>query len=484
LVGVIVSVLASKVPSLIKKRKAEAWGSDDTGGDGGWADDVPLQLVVGRESGSTSPDSLPQRTHQRQRTASSHHAEPLMPVLDIDLHELLDIDLLDFEGTSNFPNITETVIDNAPLPAYNGKGEDAGALLDALEREFVDGCQTIHTPATSSAPLGQHRGNRNCVSGGTYEAIGRFLPGSALPAATHQSRPLPGSALPAMLLPSSALSEMDQPRPLYGFHSANITSSSIDHNNSSDDSSISSISSVSGNNSPMLLQATTYTNRAIANQPLHLELTVANLYAQLPDPTQVHGRQPSPQHRHNHNHMSAAGEALRQEFASPSEQTVSVGCIPFIYGGRGVLDNPRASANSIRSYITSKVTHTPLKSKVKPPAAEDEEHEEWRNGRRPLMDPSCKWHSWVLELSAKHRKELFKIYNITDDTMDVDGTTIKYSSRRMKQNRAQHLYLKKRAKDKKNRSKATARTHHNQPCESPTANSDLGPPPWTLPSVA
>jgi hypothetical protein len=47
----------------------------------------------------------------------------------------------------------------------------------------------------------------------------------------------------------------------------------------------------------------------------------------------------------------------------------------------------------------------------------------------------------VLELSAMHRTEVFKIYNIGDHTMDACKFTIKYSSRRLKQNRAQRLHL-------------------------------------------
>jgi hypothetical protein len=434
LVGVIVSVLVSKVPSLIKKRKAEAWGSDvDVAGDDvGWVqlhnascyDEVPLQLAVGDWGGSKSSDPPRQRTHQRQRTDSSHHAVPLIPVLDIDL--------IDFEGTSNFPNITETVVGNAPLPAYNGKGEEeAGALLDVLERELLEGFKPIHAPVTS-APLGQHHASRKYVSCGLHEDIARSLPGNA-------------QLAPSILLPGSTLSEMYQAHPLDGSHHTNIPTSSSDHiSNSSSSSSdhCSNSSSNSRNNSPM--QMNMCTNRADANQlvqlPGELGLTFANLHSQMPVPMQVYGRRSLPQHRHNH--MAAAGEALRHEFARPSDQSASVGYNPFINGGRGAVDNASASANR-------KPTPTPPKYKPIPPAAEEGEHAEWRNGEVPLMDPSCKWHPWVLELSAKKRKELFKIYNIADHTMDANGFTIKYSSRRLKQNRAQHVYLMKGGKNRR-----------------------------------
>jgi hypothetical protein len=56
---------------------------------------------------------------------------------------------------------------------------------------------------------------------------------------------------------------------------------------------------------------------------------------------------------------------------------------------------------------------------------------------------SGRWVHWVLELTAKHRRELCKLYEVRDEAVDDVGHTMKYASRRMKQNRAQHAYLDK-----------------------------------------
>jgi hypothetical protein len=76
------------------------------------------------------------------------------------------------------------------------------------------------------------------------------------------------------------------------------------------------------------------------------------------------------------------------------------------------------------------------------------ESEDWQLlGYQPLttgLDRSSgKWSEWVLELPVKQRKEMMKAYNLPADATDEAGHTIKYASRRFKQNRAQREYLRK-----------------------------------------
>jgi hypothetical protein len=83
--------------------------------------------------------------------------------------------------------------------------------------------------------------------------------------------------------------------------------------------------------------------------------------------------------------------------------------------------------------------------------------EPWRSEKLDLLDKgeSGKWLPWVLELGAKHRRELCELYELRDEAVDKEGNTMKHASRRLKQNRAQQAYMQK-VKDREGQKDAEA----------------------------
>jgi hypothetical protein len=89
--------------------------------------------------------------------------------------------------------------------------------------------------------------------------------------------------------------------------------------------------------------------------------------------------------------------------------------------------------------------------------------EDWQLlGYQPLTTgpdrSSGKWREWVLELPVTQRKEMMKAYNLPADATDETGHTVKYASRRFKQNRAQREYLRKAQEKKKRKAQEKTQT--------------------------
>lgn len=412
-------MLADQFPKLIKKRKAAAWSTDVAGEDrntrhrgGGW-----VQLD-NEKSTLQSADAHPLSILQLQHVGNSVE----LPVLKIDM--------LDFESrTNSITNITETAIgctydysggnmcaafgaEPPPLQPHNGPAlrydvaavfEDQGPLLEQIERDIFGTFDAASTPPFKNAPLGQHHNNQIGDGG----------------AAHHQDAPI--------LLPGSVMSAMSH------------------INSSSDDNSSASVSrdgNSSNNSSPVQKDhMCAVGNQAMMHQPWNFMPDSAHV------PQPVTREASLPPHRSSTN---SGAQMMHWNTPQPEAHPANRACTEPAFPNRA-LQLPQHATPQLRPTIFAPqgverraAFHEKFMSTV---AVERDAHDEWKTRKLLLTSGpdrnTGRWCEWVLELSSKQRKEMCDLYDLPENAEDDAGFTVKYASRRFKQNRSQHEYLRK-----------------------------------------